>query len=580
MVDFIPGSRTRAIEDFQRARRRAALREIFSLLTGKSENLLSFEEVRKKLKAHSSAERTLKDIPIDAIVGSVGRYHDFTRDFLPRQSADPTRWARVRATMETTGGYDPIEVYQIGEVYFVLDGNHRVSVARQLGATHIQAYVTEFKSKVPLTPDTQPDDLIIKAEYADFLERTHLDQLRPAADLTVTVPGQYPIFEEHIQVHRYFMGLEQKRYIPEEEAVTHWYDTVYLPVVQVIRRQGLLRDFPNRTEADLYLWLAEHRAALEKEIGWEVPTEEAAQHLALRYSRRIDRLLSRLWEKALDTLIPDELEPGPPPGEWRREQVESHEAFGLFRDILIPISGKEEDWVVLDQAILIAQREVSRLHGLHVLTRPREGDPSKIQHIEDEFKRRCQQANTPGNLSLVKGPIARQICNHARWADLVVINLTYPPPLKPFTRLLSGFRILIRRCLPPILAVPGNVTPLNNALLAYDGSPKGEEALFLAAYLAGKWHIPLVVVTISEDDQRARTLLHHVQEYLQAQEIQAHLIAEKGSPSQIILRIAEELHNDLIIMGGYNAPLYKEIILGSTVDRVLHHSRLPVLICR
>lgn len=112
------------------------------------------------------------------------------------------------------GGLPPIDVYQIGEVYFVKDGNHRVSVARQMGATHIQAYVTQIETGVPLLPDVQPDDLILKAEYAGFLEETHLDQVRPGVDLNMTVPGQYDKLKEHIEVHRHYMGLEQRREIP------------------------------------------------------------------------------------------------------------------------------------------------------------------------------------------------------------------------------------------------------------------------------------------------------------------------------------------------------------------------------
>jgi len=103
-------------------------------------------------------------------------------------------------------GLPPIEVYQIGEVYFVQDGNHRVSVAYQLGARYIQAYVTEVQTRVPLTPDVQPVDLILMAEYADFLEGTRLDELRPGADLRTSIPGQYQALSEHIDVHRYYMG--------------------------------------------------------------------------------------------------------------------------------------------------------------------------------------------------------------------------------------------------------------------------------------------------------------------------------------------------------------------------------------
>jgi hypothetical protein len=198
-----------AVHDFHRARRKAALENIMARLTGRSADLLSYEEVRQKLRARGITAQELKEIPLDGIVGSVGRYADFTRNFLPRQDSDEGRWARVKVKVTDMGGLPPIKVYQIGEVYFVLDGNHRVSVARQVGATYIEAYVTEVRTKVPLSPNTQPDDLILKAEYADFLEHTRLDELRPEADLSVTAPGQYQALEEHIEVHRYFMGLSR-----------------------------------------------------------------------------------------------------------------------------------------------------------------------------------------------------------------------------------------------------------------------------------------------------------------------------------------------------------------------------------
>ena len=100
----------------------------------------------------------------DAIVGSVGRYADFTRSFLPRRESSARRWAAVRTALPDVAAFPPITVYQVGEAYFVLDGNHRVSVARQAGATHIPAYVTEIETPVPLTPDARPDELICQAK--------------------------------------------------------------------------------------------------------------------------------------------------------------------------------------------------------------------------------------------------------------------------------------------------------------------------------------------------------------------------------------------------------------------------------
>lgn len=568
-----------AAQDFRRARRRAALRELMSRLTGKPIGLLSYEQVRHSVKAHGSAARGLQEIPLDAIVGSVGRYSDFTRDFLPLVDESEDRWVRVNLAVYDPAGVPPIEVYKIGEVYFVLDGNHRVSVARQLGATEIQAYVTEVKTKVPLTPDIQPDDLIIKAEYADFLEETRLDVLRPGADLSVTVPGQYQILLEHIQAHRYFMGIDQNREVPFEEAVVHWYDTVYEPVRQVIRERGILDEFPGRTETDLYLWVSEHRALLEKELGWLIKPEAAASDLATRFSPKIGRVIARISEKIVDALIPDELEPGPPAGSWRRDKSYPQEEQALFSDLLVPVNGELEGWNALEQAIILAKKEGSVLHGLHVVSSEAKKRSDSARHIQVEFERRCREAGVTGHLTLATGSVPRQICYRSRWVDLFVVNLAYPPAPKPLSRLSSGFSKLVRSCSRPLLAAPGLTTGLNSALLAYDGSPKSEEALFVATYLSLKWDIPLWVVTVIENGT-SKGMLAQAKSYLESHGVQATYLEERGNVADIILKAAEAHGNDLILMGGYGSAPVVEVVLGSSVDKVLRESRRPMLICR
>ncbi len=569
-----------AVQDFRRARRQAALERIVARLTGKSADLLSYEDVRRKLKVRSRAMRGLEEIPLDAVVGSVGRYTDFTRSFLPRQDSDEGRWARVKSAATGSSGLPPIEVYQIGEVYFVLDGNHRVSVARQLGATHVEAYVTEFRTKVPLSPDVQPNDLILKAEYADFLERTCLDALRPESDLSVTVPGQYRALEEHIEVHRYFMGLEQEREIPYEEAVAHWYDEVYSPVVQIVRERGILRDFPGRTEADLYLWVSEHRAALGQELGWEIETQTAAADLAAQSSPRLERIVARVGEMILDAVTPDELEAGPTPGEWRTAYLAARQEERLFADILVPVGGEEIGWQALEQALEVVRREDSRLHGLHVVASKAQRDSEEAQAVQAEFNRRCEAAAISGELAFAIGKVPRQICERARWTDLVVVNLAYPPPPQPLARLDSGFRTLIRRCARPVLAAPGAASPLSRALLAYDGSPKAEEALFVATYLAGRWHIPLVVVTVMEGGRATPETLARAQAYMETRGVQATFVEESGSVAGAILETAKAHQSDLIVIGGYGHSPVLEVVLGSVVGQVLRESHRPMLICR
>lgn len=563
-------------EDFLRARRAAEIERLIGRLTGKPVDLLSYEEVRQRLRLQRLAPRGLQDVPLDAIIGSVDRYTDFSRSFLPWHDGQRERWTRIKLATEDLMGLPPVELYKVGSAYFVKDGHHRISVARQLGATTIQAYVTEVDTPVPITPDLRMEDLVLKAEYAAFLEATRLHETRPEANLEVTAAGRYQELEEHIAVHRYFMGLEQQREVSLPEAAAHWYDTVYLPVVEAIREYRLLKRFPKRTEADLYLWVTEHRAELQKALGWEIDIEEAASHLAEEGDARIEQLLTRFGSWLLDAMVPDSLESGPPPGHWR-EHLDDH--YRLFNDILVPLSGSGDSWQALEQAFDVARREGgSRLRGLHVIVEGAAQD--NAQAIQTRFEARCREEGLSGQLVVETGSVARTICERSRWADLVIVNLAHPPGPQPIAKLSSGFRTLIRRCPCPILAVPRQARPLDSALLAYDGSPKSKEGLFVAAYLAGRWEIPLVVLTVMESDRNLSETLLQAQRYLHARDLRATFVDDKGPVAETILRTAREHDCSLIIMGGYGLSPVVEVVLGSAVDQVLRESTRPILICR
>jgi nucleotide-binding universal stress UspA family protein len=576
LFDETPNEMGSAIADFHRARGRADLKELLARLRGESNQLLSYDEVRQKLQLQGGMERGVRDIPLEAIVGSVGRYEDFTRDFLPRGRVQAERWARVRMAAAGLAGLPPIEVYQIGEVYFVQDGNHRVSVARELGAKYIQAYVTEVHSRIQLTPDIRPDELILKAEYSQFLEQTQLNQLRPEADLSVSIPGQYPVLLEHIDVHRYFMGIDLQRPVEYEEAVAHWYDTVYLPIVQTIGSQGILRQFPNRTNADLYLWIAEHRAQLEDEFGFPIRTEVVASHLLEEHK---PNWVSRLGGKLLELMLPEELESGPPAGQWREQRTSTIEEH-LFREVLVPINGQEDGWCALSQAIAVAQQESAILYGLHVQAPDAEVNDELLQSLRNEFNQRCAASNIQGKLVVTTGEVVDQTCLRATATDLVVVNLSYPPAPQPLARVSSGFRNLILRCPRPVLATPQTSSPLSHALLAYDGSPKAQEALYVAAYLASKWSIPLDILSVDDNNRINQETLDKAKHYLEIHDIEAKYFLESGPPAEAILKLSQQEKCDFIIMGGYGFSPLLEVVLGSTVDQVLRDSLSPTLICR
>ena len=567
-----------AIHDFRSARQKASLREIIARIQGESIELLSFEEVRKQLKAQVSAIQVIKDIPIAAIVGSVNRYQDFLRDFLPRQNINAERWSNIDLANQGMIGLPPIEVYQIGEAYFVIDGNHRVSVAKQLGAVEIQAYVTKVQSRVSINPDVSPEDLILKSEYVEFLETTNIDNLRPEADLTVTVPGQYEVIEEHISVHRYFMGIDQQHEISYAETVIDWYDNIYLPIALAIKEKGLLIDFPNRTEADLYLWIADHRAALEEELKSQIPVSSAMDDLIDQYSQRTDRIISRLGSKLLKSIVPSTLETGPPSGEWRQSNLLTQRDSHMFCEILVPVNGQQDGWFALEEAIIIAHLEESSIHGLYVSAEEEVMTSTDI--IQNEFINRCEFAGVKCDFQQRTGDITGNICELARWNDLVVINLTYPPEPTAISRLVSGIRNLIQRCPRPLLFTPQASNLINHPLLVFDGSLKAHEAVYIASYIAGQWRLPLHVISIGEDPDISE-IQYTPQSYFESQELQAeYIVIGKNNSTGIIFDYINQLNVDLLITAGYDRNPIMEILQGSDLDDILRLVQIPILISR
>lgn len=570
---------SRALEDFRAARAKARLQHLWAAVTGQSKELLRYDEITRKMHAVGLSSKGLHDVPVDAIVGSVNRYQDFDKNFLPLHDEDMERWARVKATMTSPGsaGLPPIRLYKIADVYFVLDGNHRVSVARQMGIESLEAYVTEIKTRVPLTSEDSPEDIILKAEYLDFLEETKLDEIVPGEDLKLTFPGQYETLKEHIRVHRHYLGLEQSQEIPWEEAVRHWYDHVYKPVVEVIRDQNILQEFPERTETDLYIWVLDHQTYMEEELGWSIRPEKAASDLVNKQGRRLIRVARRVGEKVLRTILPKQLEDFSSPGEWH--ETKKVDGGSLFSDILVAISGGEESWIALEQAIIIAQLEKADVRGLiveekHEFGRINEGEISKA------FSERLDQAGLNGNLAFTQGNVSETITDRARFNDLVILKLTHPPSSNILRRLSSGMRMILRRSSRPILAVRDQLSEMHHLLLAYDGSPKGKEALYVSAYFASRYQRQLTVLVVDEDEDQGKDLLEEAADYLGECCLNTIFQHHSGRVDNVILNVAKEQGVDLILMGGYGLSPLLEALFGSTVDGVLRGAPIPVIVCQ
>jgi len=293
---------TAAEKSYLSARRKAGLRALLAALTGRPNRLLRWDEVQDKLRIGGRIDRGLQTVPIEKIVGSVNRYRDFDRAFLPTQDVTADRWKAISRAYYAEEALPPVTLYKVGEVYFVVDGNHRVSVARQRGQEFIDAEVIEAQARVPLTPDMDAADLEIAGEYAEFLERTRFDELFPGEELRPTIAGGYHRLLEHIAVHRYFMGIEQQREIGEAEAVRDWYLNVYRPLVAIIRERELLKDFPRRSEVDLYLWIMEHWHYL-RENGVQLSAEEAVAQFMDTFAPNLPRQILGLVKDLLLSFV-------------------------------------------------------------------------------------------------------------------------------------------------------------------------------------------------------------------------------------------------------------------------------------
>jgi hypothetical protein len=283
-------------EDFERARRKGLWRRISARLLRRSNGLLRFEETRQLLNAYGQHYDGFHTVLISQIVGSVNRYDDFDRAFLPRHTSSRMRWQSIDRAYYEDSTLPPIELYKLGEMYFVKDGHHRVSVAREQGQDFIDAQVIELAVPVPIA---SLDDLVAwvcRQVALDVMSRTRLLELRPAAQIELTLCGQYGKLLEHIEVHRWYLGHERNECVSWDEAITSWFDHVYLPLVEIVRANQVLAEFPGRTEADLYVWIIEHRWFLQQagQLESDAPLEEVVRAYAAAYSPRLWRRLVRL----------------------------------------------------------------------------------------------------------------------------------------------------------------------------------------------------------------------------------------------------------------------------------------------
>lgn len=579
-----------AVRDFQRARQSAVLRQILARLRGQSTALLDYETVCQQLgSTNQTIDRGLEEIALDKVVGSVGRYRDFTRDFLPTQQADSTRWAAVKVAMTDMVGLPPIHVYQIGDAYFVLDGNHRVSVARKAGANTISAYVTEVQTRVPLAADDDPTEVICKARYANFLALTNLDQHVSKLDLLMTVPGHYRTLLQQIDLHGQMLVEEGAIAADDEQTLTedaalHWYESIYLPVVTILRDLGVMRRFPEQTETDIFVLLSERREELEEGLGWQLELDEVLPLVMQLQGETQQLALTRpvgFLSSAVKSMRPNLLSEAAV-GAWRSQQIAMRREEHLFDDLLVLFECIDEDWDLLDAAIDLAAADHDRILGLYVGRTVAELQSARVIEMVERFEARCEAAGLVGEFALEAGDEVNALLRRTAWADLLLVNLTHPPESTVLDRLRSFWGPVITRCPRPLLVLPhARYHGLDPLLLAYDGSPKADEALFVAAYNALRWRRALAVVTV-ETQHTKPDALETARTYLTQRGVQnVSYLMKDGPIGPAILAAAQEQNSSVIVMGGFGVRPVLRLLRGSAVEYVLQHvTDQAVLICQ
>lgn len=252
---------------YDKARRRKAYRSLARLIRGRrrESELLPLDEVSRRLRAFEQSYVGFRPIEVAKIVGTVDRLGEFDREFLPRRPMED-RWRRVEEAFPE-GDFPPIQVYQVGEAYFVVDGHHRVAIARQRRMSNIDAEVTELRSRWKLPADADLGRIIHAEQERIFMEESGLERARPEARVEFTRAHGYIQLLENVKVHGYHLVQERGEVLAPEEIAGDWFDRVYRPTVEAIRREGLFELYPRATEGDLFLWVYQRLLELFPERG-------------------------------------------------------------------------------------------------------------------------------------------------------------------------------------------------------------------------------------------------------------------------------------------------------------------------
>ncbi len=566
-----PNTYRQALEDFRRARSKAAMQRFWAGIQGRSLDLLPYDEISTKLRAVSQTDRGLQQVPLKDIVGSVSRLQDFDRNFLPLRDDDIYRWAGVKTAMTSphSTGVPPISLYQIGDAYFVLDGNHRVSIAKEMGMETIEAYVTEIKTKVPISSNLTSDELILKTAYVNFLEDTQIDHFLPGVDFSLHLVENYPLLKEHITVHQYYMGIENKRPVSFEEAALHWFDTIYSPVITIIESSGLHHAFRDLTLTDLYLWLLDQQNTLQEDLGIDVRPENVLDYAADKEGIQPGSGWSTAEEQILQVLLRTEDQPQNPYQDC------------LFQHVTVALSDEDPDWIALEQAIMVNRCPGGAIRGVHVASAAKQEPDKEVDACQQRFDRRLAEVGMNGKFFLRQGEPASALLEFSLLSDLLVLKLSHPPATSLVERISHGIITILQQSRRPVLFVKETPLQVSSILLPFDGGQRSKEALFIAAYYAARYGSQLNLLMVTRGSEKDEVNRYYAQTYLEKLGVKAEFYqGDAESFTKDVVSLAETLRVSTLILGGYENTSILDRVFSQSIDEILSQVTIPVMICQ
>ena len=284
----------------------------------------SFDQNQKEEGAFESVVRGRQQVALACIKGSVGRYHDFDSRFRPKQHIASERFNSIKQAMRAGHRLPPVKLYQIKDEYYVLDGNHRIAAAKELGHTEIEATIVEF------LPSRNILENLLYRQRAAFSEKTGLPY-----NITLTEVGQYDYLLEQIARHHAHLAKTRNDQVTYAEAAMDWYESIYQPLTAIIRKGDLLKFFPKRTLDDLYAYVSHHQ--------WEEGQKR-------KYGIGIDRLIPNNMEAFREKMANQRKDEYP-------EMLREIRAF-----VLLNVRAKNESRILEK---LFALKEVQEVHSIH-----------------------------------------------------------------------------------------------------------------------------------------------------------------------------------------------------------------------